>query len=428
VSRFAAITAALTEDLPCGPNPDGDPELENFLASGEGQLPASFFSFSKSSLDVPSLLQQITELLQKFRDLRLVVLAGKFSILAGNVEDFCDAIVALSELLQERWEHVHPLGMDGDFSFRSAYLASLDDLPTVVLPLQYAPLVTDRRAGAISYRSHLIATGAVQRRPDEAAIDRAAIREALIKSEIETLKATYDAVVHLDTALKQIRARFIDQVGFEQAPSFEKLGPLASDIAAWLKDVLTERDPSLVLGEAAVPASDGPAAEEGAPAQGGLPTPRSTPDAIEALKAIERYYAGQEPSSPAVLLVRQAQQLIGKSFVEAMQFLAPTLMDKATIRIGGDAPFALTMAQLKTLAGQSSGAAPGSTGNGEAKPQEYAVLTRADAAALMEIIERYYRKREPSSPIPLLLERARLFVDRDFSAVLKDILSKPPAG
>jgi type VI secretion system protein ImpA len=45
----------------------------------------------------------------------------------------------------------------------------------------------------------------------------------------------------------------------------------------------------------------------------------------------------------------------------------------------------------------------------------------------MEIVEQYYRKQEPSSPIPLLLQRARVFVDRDFSALLKDVLSKPPS-
>jgi len=119
--------------------------------------------------------------------------------------------------------------------------------------------------------------------------------------------------------------------------------------------------------------------------------------------------------------------LIGKSFVEAMQSLAPTLMDKATIRVGGETPFALTMAQLKALVGQSSASTAPAAGNGEAKPQEYTVTTRADAAALMEIVEQYYRKQEPSSPIPLLLQRARVFVDRDFSALLKDVLSKPPS-
>jgi type VI secretion system protein ImpA len=431
VNRFAAFAAPLSEDLPCGPNPDGDPEFENFIASAEGQLPASFFSFSKSNLDAAGQAEQITALLAKFRDIRLLTLAGKFAILSGSLEDFSAAISTIAALLRDHWALVHPQAVDGDFTLRAAYVSSLDDMPTVVLPLQHAPLVNDRRVGAVSYRSHLIATGAVQRRQEEAAVDRNAVQEALVRSDLEALKGTFDAVTQLGVALKQIRERFTEEVGFEQAPGFERLAPLVGDIAALLKAVLTERDASFALA-----AADATATETGAPpdaageqtrAPAALPFPRSMPDVGEALKAIERYYAANEPSSPAVLLVRQAEQLIGKSFVETMQSLAPTLIDKAAIRIGGDSPFALSMAQLKALVAQTPGS-PAPAGNGEAKPQEYAVGTRSEAAALMEIVERYYRKQEPSSPIPLLLERARLFVDRDFSALLKDILSKPPAG
>jgi type VI secretion system protein ImpA len=427
MSRFAAIAAPVSDGLPCGPNPDGNLEFENFIASAEGQLPSSYFSFSKANFDIAGPVKQISALLEKSRDIRLIVLAGKLFILSGNIEEFSDAISAISALLQERWEEVHPQGSDGDFSFRGAYLSSLDDMPTVVLPLQYAPLVNDRRAGAVTYRSYLAATGAVQRRTDEAVLDRTAIHDALARSDIEALKGTCNALNRLDAALQQIRARFTEQAGFEQAPAFDKLGPLVSDIATLLRNALTERDPSLAL--ATTKAEAAPSAEtadEISSAPASLPIPRSMPDAGEALKAIEKYYAVYEPSSPAVLLVRQAQQLIGKSFVEAMQFLAPTLMDKAAIRIGGDAPFALSMAQLKTLTGQSAASAQPNAGNGEAKPQDFIVATRADAAALMEIVEKYYRKQEPSSPIPLLLERARLFVDRDFSTLLKDILAKPP--
>jgi len=112
--------------------------------------------------------------------------------------------------------------------------------------------------------------------------------------------------------------------------------------------------------------------------------------------------------------------------VEAMQSLAPTLMDKATI--SGSAampPSRFTMAQLKALAGQSQ--APAIAANGDAKPQEYKVASRADAAVLMENIERYYRRQEPSSAIPLLLERARLFVDpRLLRPSSKTSVGKPP--
>jgi type VI secretion system protein ImpA len=428
VDIFATITSPIAEGLPCGPNPDGDPEFENFIAAAEGLLPTSFFSFSKAGFDAAGQSQRIAGLLEKFRDIRLLVLAGKIAILSGNIEEFSAAVSASAMLLKEQWTLVHPQPIDGDYSLRSAYLSSLDDMPTVVLPLQYAPLANDPRHGAVSYRSHMIATGAAQRRADETALDGSAVRDALINCDLEALKAKFSAVTRVAEAAEEIRARFIDEAGFELAPAFEKLAPLARDMAGLLRNVLSERDASFAAAQA--PVSEAGAASgvaDKASAVAGLPSPRSMPDASEAMKAIERYYSVHEPSNPAVLLVRQAQLLIGKSFVEAMQSLAPTLMDKATIRVGGETPFALTMAQLKALVGQSSASTAPAAGNGEAKPQEYTVTTRADAAALMEIVEQYYRKQEPSSPIPLLLQRARVFVDRDFSALLKDVLSKPPS-
>jgi type VI secretion system protein ImpA len=50
---FAAVALPLSEADPCGPDLDmeGDPAFMNFLAKAEGLLPASYFSFERSSID-----------------------------------------------------------------------------------------------------------------------------------------------------------------------------------------------------------------------------------------------------------------------------------------------------------------------------------------------------------------------------------------
>src|SRR4051812_41880682 len=134
MSRFAAVAAPLADNPPFGAEPDGPPENETFVVSAESELPASFFKFDRSKLNAPGQLDRILALLQKSRDLRLVILAAKFGILSGSVAEFSDAVAAIATLLTERWDEVHPRGADGDFSLRSAYVSALDDLPTVVLP------------------------------------------------------------------------------------------------------------------------------------------------------------------------------------------------------------------------------------------------------------------------------------------------------
>jgi hypothetical protein len=54
-------------------------------------------------------------------------------------------------------------------------------------------------------------------------------------------------------------------------------------------------------------------------------------DAVDALGSVASYFSRNEPSNPALLLVRQALQLTGKSFLEVMLTLVPN-----TFREGDD--------------------------------------------------------------------------------------------
>jgi len=50
-----------------------------------------------------------------------------------------------------------------------------------------------------------------------------------------------------------------------------------------------------------------------------------------------------------------------------------------------------------------------------------AVTTRADAVRLLDLVLDYYRRYEPSSPLPLLLERAKRLADKNFIDILRDL-------
>jgi type VI secretion system protein ImpA len=51
-------------------------------------------------------------------------------------------------------------------------------------------------------------------------------------------------------------------------------------------------------------------------------------------------------------------------------------------------------------------------------------MSRPEAIALLEQVQRFFRKSEPSSPIPMLCERARGMAERDFMSVLREVLPK----
>ena len=50
-----------------------------------------------------------------------------------------------------------------------------------------------------------------------------------------------------------------------------------------------------------------------------------------------------------------------------------------------------------------------------------AIKSRQDAIRALDAVAEFFRRNEPSSPIPLFLERAKRLVSKDFLEVLADI-------
>jgi type VI secretion system protein ImpA len=65
--------------------------------------------------------------------------------------------------------------------------------------------------------------------------------------------------------------------------------------------------------------------------------------------------------------------------------------------------------------------AAGTAGGGAAAPISGEVNTREDAIRMIDKICSYYERNEPSSPVPLLLQRAKRLVSKDFMDVIRDL-------
>jgi type VI secretion system protein ImpA len=228
----------------------------------------------------------------------------------------------------------------------------------------------------------------------------------------------------LQSALWNIRNTCVDRAGGEQAAKLERLPALVGNILALLEGVVAKRDPTLAAAPPDLPGA--PETENTGRTATTIPAGAvaSTRDVADALAAIADYFGRFEPSNPALLLVRQAEQLMGKSFLEVMRILVPTHMEQAVIRIGRDQVFDLPVERLAAFAEVS--AAPeedaADAASAAAPPRRLEAKTRGDAIRLLEQIGAYYRGAEPSSPVPFLTERARSFAERDFLSLLKELL------
>ncbi|GJD47760.1 hypothetical protein OPKNFCMD_0470 [Methylobacterium crusticola] len=432
--NFSDFEAPLSASDPCGPDLDleGDPAFMQYMAGAENALPPAYFErddegrlkpFDRSAYDFKAQVAAIGVLLARTRDLRLLALGGRLCALDRDLDGCSRCLALVADLLRDSWEEVHPRAEDGDYSYRIGVLQALDDMPTMILPLQHLPLFTNRRFGPISYRTVVVASGESPARDGEKAIDQVELERALAEAEPADLAAAREGVARLAEAARRIAAVTAEQAGAENAVRLDRVEAFARQVAKFLEP------------DAAGPGADAPAGEADgvAPVPGGTAAAALPPSgrvtsaaaAAAALAAVSEYFRRHEPSSPATLLVRQAERLIGLPFQEVIRALLPNHAEGATLYIGPrpEKSFQLRVDRIAEILGEETGERGLPSGaDGDAPPPAYEVASRAGAVALLKEVAAFYRASEPSSPIPLFTDRACAMINQDFLSILSDVL------
>lgn len=478
--NFAELTKPISADEPCGPDLEDDADFMNITARLDVVLPASYFhrdddgrqvGFDRSTIEFPAAFADLAKLLARSRDLRVLALAAKLTILNRDVPGFAAGLSAMAELLSNHWEEMHPRALDGDYIMREVALQGLDELPTVVLPLQHAPLFVSRRIGPFMFRSQLVASGETRLVEGEQHPDAGTIQAALGEVDPDDLVAILGHVNTAREALARLRATWLEKVGVDHPLGFPRLEALLDQIAAFLDAAVARRVPGHQAAGAALEAgaaAPGPISAQGH-APGSLTNVIQVKDTLAACLA---YFRKTEPSSPAVLLIGQAQLLIGKSLIEVIQIMFPEHVDKAMLEIGETRRFQLPLERLPLPNGddaegygeesygqESDSAAEGGEESygepseeeaataaaseeggdtpeaGEAveavvapsvpQPERAAAITigsRVEAVSAMRAVASFYRQVEPSHPTPLLMDKACALAQHDFMSLLGAIL------
>jgi type VI secretion system protein ImpA len=401
----------------CGPDLyDTEPAFAALLDSCEELLPERFSEFDRSEIDFTDLFKQMDGFLKQSRDLRLLVILAQFGLLSGQVHTFANSIRIIRKLLENHWDDVHPSDADFGHMERIGALESLNNRPTVVLPLEAAPLLKTRRTGPISYRAIQIAAGDATARPDEHTISLGAIEAALTSGELEQdaideiLKDLGDLPDELQTIAELCTEKLKESGAKAAPPNYEALSTLLKEMNAELNKRLGRLSPE----EMEVSSSEDSAAEAAAgdTSQVSQSEIKNAAQAKLILDAVEDYFASREPSHPALFLVREARGLVGKSYLDALKILMPRRFDDVALILGASG-LQLSNDRLIDL---NDG---GDRELGEI--DDFAVMvieSRSDAMKGIAAVKGYYSSNEPTSPIPLLLDEAQNMSSGSFTGLL----------
>jgi type VI secretion system protein ImpA len=448
---FEELKTALSDEDPCGPDldMDFDDDYMNFVANLEGLLPTTFFedgqpfAFDPALIDVEQQRVKCLELLQRTRDLRLLVLLARTYILSRDLTNFAQTVDVITSLLDRFWDPVHPQAEAGRFDLRSAILGVLDE-PTIVFSVQYCRLCETRRQGPVTFRSYLYAIREAEPRMGEEAPPESTLLQAMRDSE-EQITATRSTLESLRDNFQRIGTIWAERSDLLTSPKLSNISGLVARVLAFL-DLAFPQTSSQAL-TAVEAGEDGPT----------LQTPAkvaTAADAVTALREATAYFLRQEPSSPVLPLVVQAQQLLGRSFPEILQALLPDQVGSAAYQIGGRQYFSLPLERLppfetsgSTYDASSEEAEPAAddwsnmdatadagseSEDASAEPlpvreqiapkQPFIAKTRGQALGLLDDVAAYLRTSEPGSPVPWLIERARALAERDFLSILRAVL------
>ncbi len=434
------LTDPISDDQPCGADlvATDDDAFIGYYFEAEAALPERYFVpgirasgdnfargtvFDSKSIRHAAEKETILGLLRKSRDVRLLSLLARQQVLSGRLEGFVEAVDAVALLLETYPTDVHPQ----DTADRRGALEELGATTTVVTPLQYINLAG---AGEVTLRKYMAATGQSEPREGEVGLSGPSMlgelgspsNKGAVDQSWKLIGAALDAVQRIKgSCLRGDRPFTIGLVA-------------TGEVLTEMRNLIAQARPDL-QGEvtAATPVA---ATETMSPQSGEVVTTTTAPTATlpslapqvipsqaaakQALRAIEMFFARYEPSSAALLLVTQARLLVGKPLIEAIETLLPEDSSKARIDFGPNTGFSMSMDRLRLLSKELSALVPAEQ---EADPGPPPVVTtRAEVAAWLRDVEDYFRKREPASPIPLLLSRAKSYLDKDFSSLISELL------
>lgn len=319
-----ALLADVPGDAPCGQNLEYDPAYLELMRVAQGtperQMGATIIPAEEPNWR--DVRDRCSDLFCRTKDLTIAIKLCESLLRLDGIAGLRDGLRVVAGLLEQRWEHLFPLldPEDGnDPTARLTILSALTDATQFVSRVRAVPL-TDSMAGKFGLREIGWAKGQGAPPAGVEAPKPEIIEAAFRDTSAEALNSTAQAAEEAVGYLHAIDQRLTSLLGVGQGVSFEPLVRV-------LKEVITEVRSHLPdQGAAAGGASaDGKGA---APSAGGSARAASgdiqSPDDVRA--AIDRictYYERYEPSSPLPLLLRRAQRLVGKSFMEIMKDVSP---------------------------------------------------------------------------------------------------------
>ncbi|MBV8605557.1 MAG: type VI secretion system protein TssA [Pelomonas sp.] len=308
----------------CGTDLEYDPGFMELAQSAAGK-PETQFGPAEPPV-WPLVREQAEALFGQTRDLRVAMYWSRAAVNTEGLEGLAAALHLLHGLLANFWDEVHPRPDpdDGDTFARVSVLGALNSLDGLLGDVRQAPLLFDRRLGGLRMRDVEVALDKLEARPEDNAYNTAQV-EGMIAEAPELAERIKTATNAALGSLGELRRLMDERFGMEAV----ELKALQAMLAG-LKSLIPGEPPAEQTEQA-----DG-AAPEAAPRRGAPGAIETRQDAVRAINAICAFLERTEPANPAQLMLRRAERMIDKNFIQLVRDLAPDAVNEVARILGVD--------------------------------------------------------------------------------------------
>lgn len=369
-SDLEKLLEPLSPESPCGEDLEYDPEFGEMERAAQGKAEQQYGEtvVAAEPPDWKDVRKRVDSLLERTKDMRVAVYLARCSLQMEGLESFRMALALLRGYVENYWDSVHPeldRSDNDDPTYRMNTLVTLCDEETIVREVREAPLVSSRAMGQFNLRDLERAREAIDSPPPASAEESdgwgdeetapsepsgpsmAAIEAAFSDAEVEALQATEEATRLASEDVETIEQIVTERVGAAQAVSLDPLRSVLLEINKVLVAQLERRGVYAGGSESGDSESADADGQDGGQSTAGAIESQafvngqiaSRDQAIRALDKVCEYYERNEPSSPLPLLIRRAQRLASKSFLEIIRDLAPDAITQAEA-LGGSGGYA----------------------------------------------------------------------------------------
>lgn len=283
--------------------------------------------------------ERAEDLFGRTRDLRVALLWTRAMLHQDGFPSLAESLRLLHGLMDRYWDDLHPKPDpdDGDPYARVNELAQIADMNGLLGDVRQSLVIRNRSVGELRVRDVEIALEKLEARDDESPMSRSQI-EGMLSSAADDDGKFVDTAKRVKSGLKDLYSLMNDRLGYDRAPDVRPLQSMVDGVVQLLP-VPADDSGSGDLDDllSGLDGDSGDAAPARRSRGGGLGTSiDSRDDALRAIEMVCEYLERTEPTNPAQMLLRRAQRLINKNFLELVRELAPDALAEVARIMGVD--------------------------------------------------------------------------------------------